>query len=286
MKRLAFLLFLFSLFYFGADFFSIDAISAPLLSETAEPLDVEAQEALSQPYQYLAKGKQAYAFLSGDGKWVLKFFNQKYFQLPFWARAIPREKTKREKRRKFYLQSYRLASKWLKEETGIIYLHQGPSLVSLPTIALKDRLGRPHRIDLNTVPFVLQRKADPLYPTLKTLPSKELDLAIKQFLTIISSRINQKIGDGDHEVENNFGWREGRVIHLDPGRLYLDETLWSPKKLKHEWWSATHRFRKWLVEHFPEKITLFDSEIETNLERVLQQSQAFPLLQRDGLPQG
>ncbi len=236
----------------------------------AEPLEKEALEALSQPYCYLAKGKQAYAFLSKDEKWVLKFFNQKYFRLPFWARAFPKEKTKREKRRKFYLESYQIASKWLKEETGIVYLHQGPSLSPLPTIAATDRKGRSHQIDLNTVPFVLQRRADPLYPALQELSSKELDLAIGQFLTIIASRIEHKIGDGDHEVESNFGWRKGQVVHLDPGRLYFNEALWSPEKLKYEWWSATHRFRKWLEENYPEKIALFDRGIETKIQNASQ----------------
>ena len=162
----------------------------------------------------------------------------------------------------------------LKEETGIVYLHQGMTPVLLPQVAVKDKMGRTHRIDLNEVPFVLQKKAQPLYPALSGLSSEELECAIGEFLSLIAFRIDLKIGDGDHEVENNFGMLNGKVVQLDPGRLYFEEALWEPEKLKYEWWSATHRFRKWLERTHPDQVISFDRRIETNLQRVLQRSQA------------
>ena len=269
------------LVYFRIDFFSIASISGPLFGEAAEPLSQEASLALLQSYHYLGKGKQAYAFASADGKWVLKFFNQKYFKVPFWAAFLQGERTKREKRRKFYLGSYRIASKLLKEETGIVYLHQGLGQTPLPQLALTDKAGRTHRIDLNETPFVLQKRAEPLYPALKALTSDELNPAIDQFLTLIASRIDLRIADGDHDVKNNFGMLEGRIVHLDPGRLYIEEALWEPEKLKYEWWSATHRFREWLEQNHPDRLTFFDKRVETNLQRVLQRPPASPLPRTD-----
>ena len=285
MKYLAALLAILALVYFNADFFTLESISGQFLSAVSEPLSQEAAEALSQPYHYLGKGKQAYAFVSADGKWVVKFFNHKYFKLPFWAAVVPREKTKREKRKQFYLNSYQIASKMFKEETGLVYLHQGLSPYRLPQLAATDKMGISHRIDLNKISFVLQKKVEPFYPALQKMTQEDLSSAIGQFLSIIAFRIDHKIGDSDHEVENNFGVLEGKVVQLDPGRLHLEERLWEPEKLSHEWWSATHRFRKWLEKNYPDKITFFDNEIETNLQRVLQRSQASLPLQRDGLLQ-
>jgi hypothetical protein len=284
MKIIAALLTICALVYVSFDFFSIESISGQLFGEPAGDLSEEASQALSQPYHYLGKGKQAYAFVSEDGKWVLKFFNQKYFKLPFWAFLLPGEKIKREKRRKFYELSYGIAAKTLKEETGIRYLHQGPSLSPLPHLLATDNLGRSHRIDLNGTPFVLQRKAAAFYPALKAMAPEEQDAHIDQFLFLIATRIDRKIGDKDHNVEDNFGVLEGKVIHLDPGRLYYEEALWDPEKLQYEWWSATHQFRKWLTKNAPGLVTTFDERIKTNLQRVLQRSQASPSPQKDESP--
>ena len=159
MKRFAAFIAILALLYFGVDFFSLASISGQLSSEMSEPLSQEALEALLQPYHYLGKGKQSYAFASKDGKWVVKFFNHKYFKLPFWAAAFPKEKAKREKRKLFYLNSYRIASKLLKEETGLVYLHQGWNLSPLPQLAATDPMGISHWINLNDIPFVLQKKS-------------------------------------------------------------------------------------------------------------------------------
>ena len=43
----------------------------------------ELDGALAQQYHYLACGNQAFAFLSEDGRYVLKFFKQKLFEAPF-----------------------------------------------------------------------------------------------------------------------------------------------------------------------------------------------------------
>ncbi len=260
------------------DFFSPASLSAPLLAEAASTPDAEAGRALAQPYHYLGKGRQSFAFASEDGKWVIKFFNHKYYRLPFYAAWIEKERIKREKRKRFYLESYRIAAGEFKEETGIVYLHLGPSDQPLPTLVLTDRKGRSHRIDLNEFPFVLQRKAEPFYPALESLPIED---AIEQFLLLIAQRIEKKIGDADHDVEHNFGVIQGRVIHFDPGRFYFEEHLLEPQRLRQEWWSATHRFRNWLKEKRPESVTFFDHALKTIQQQVLQRSEASQALRTD-----
>jgi len=281
MKMTVVLLFVIGVFlFFRSDSLSIHG---PLFEAPSEAAGSEALDALSQPYQFLGKGKQAFAFESADGKWVVKFFNQRYHKLPFWAALIPSERSKREKRKRFYLESYRIASAQLREETAIAYLHLGPSPARLPHLDVVDARGKKRRIDLNGIPFVLQRKATPLYSALQSLPEEARNEAIGQFVSLVALRIERKIRDGDHEVEDNYGYLSGRVVQIDPGRLYLEERLWEPETLRYEWWSATHRLRKWLEKNDPERVNLLDSEIETNLQRVLQPSPTSPSPQRDGL---
>jgi hypothetical protein len=207
----------------------------------------------------LGKGRQSFAFVSEDGKWVIKFFNQSYFRLPFYLAWMPSERAKRERRCRFYRESYPLAAAELKEETGIVYLHLGPSNVALPRLILRDQKGRRHDLDLNAYPFVLQRKMEPFYQTLEQLP---LEAGIEQFVSLVAKRIGKRICDADHEVEANFGVYQGKVIQLDPGRLYFEEHLLEPARFQQEWWSATHRFRKWLEVKHPESIPCFERALE------------------------
>ena len=51
--------------------------------DVAGPPSNEIQSALNQNYHYLAKGAQCYVFSSSDGKYVIKFFRQSLYHLPF-----------------------------------------------------------------------------------------------------------------------------------------------------------------------------------------------------------
>ena len=255
------------IYFLCIDSFSVRAVSGPLFADKAQPIGKEELQALSQPYRYLGKGRQAFVFASLDGRWVLKFFNQKYHQMPFYAAWIEKERLKRERRKQFYLQSYQIAINALKEETGLFYLHFGPSSEFLPTVCLTDPIGRERLVDLNQIPFVLQKKAEPFYPM---LDGDLLESGIRQFVSLIGKRIAKNIADSDHDVEHNFGIYEGKVVHIDPGRLHVDEHLQEPERLRHEWWSATHRFRKWLEQKHPGSIAFFDECVQKQMLPILE----------------
>lgn len=251
-----------AVYFFCIDSFSVRAVSGPLFAENTRQVGKDELQALSQPYRYLGKGRQAFVFASQDGRWVLKFFNQKYHQMPIYAAWIEKERLKREKRKQFYLESYQIAIDALKEETGLFYLHFGPSSEVLPSVSLTDRVGREHLVDLNQIPFVLQKKTNPFYPMLN---DDFLESGIQQFVSLIGKRISKNIADSDHDVEHNFGIYEGKVIHIDPGRLHIDESLQEPERLRHEWWSATHRFRKWLEQEHPGSVAFFDECVQKQM---------------------
>lgn len=271
MKRLSLALFLaFSFFYTAhlcTDGFSQRFIQGPLTSEKAILASNQIKQALSQPFHYLGKGRQCFVFESLDGQYVLKFFNQKYLQMPWYSFLFQeKEKRKRDKRRVFYETSYEIAFFELGEE--ILYLHMSPSQ-DLPKTEIQDKAYRKFCIDLNTVPFVLQRKGEPFYEHLEKVYSQEGDEGllreIDTFLGQIALRISKKIADADADIEHNWGYVDGKIFHLDPGRLYLDPSLGEKERQLGEWRNATHRFQKWLRKTHPEAAHYLQKKLRDHL---------------------
>lgn len=255
MKRFFALLVVLSLFgfaYLQMEGFSPNLVAGPLVTEKASPLTSEIESILSQPFHYLNKGRQCFVFESQDGKYVLKLFNQKYLRMPWYSFLFEnKERAKRTLRRQFYEQSYEIAYRELGEE--ILYLHLGPS-EPLPLLSLKDQRHRLHVLDLTVTPFVLQKKGTPFYEGLKAIYEKEgrvgLQREIDAYLSAISLRISKNIADADTDVEHNWGYVDGKLFHLDPGRLYYED-LSDPQKLQMEWHRATRKLSKWLAMHYP-----------------------------------
>src|SRR3990172_8014289 len=50
------------------------------------PINAADLAALQQPYFYIGRGHQCYAFSSEDGKYVLKLPRLDRYELPFWLR--------------------------------------------------------------------------------------------------------------------------------------------------------------------------------------------------------
>ncbi len=251
--------------------FSIDRISAPLDEIQEENPSLEVMQALNQPYYFLDRGRQAFVFESKDRQFVIKFFDRKYMQIPWytgWFVDRQNETVKRDQRRFFYWNSYRLARSLLQKETALLCVHQG-KLDGLPCVSLVDKASRTFQIDLNRTPFILQRKGASFYDFLDQRSKKEgngaLMMALQEFLQLIEHRISLNVSDADHDVRHNFGSLDQKVIHLDPGRLTLQD-LSNPELRKYEWWKATHNLRKWLVREHPDVVAEFDHWVQKKSE--------------------
>jgi len=262
-KRLALVLFLALSFLWVAcvrtDGFHPTLIEGPLFTEAASSPSLEVEMILKQPYHYLSKGRQSFVFESADGNYVLKFFNQKYLKLPWYTFLVKeKETTKRALRRHYYENSYKIAFREFGDD--IVYLHLGPS-GSLPLIEITDKANRKFTLDLTHLPFVLQKKGIPFYSALDAIYSKEgiegLKREIDSFISAVALRISKGIADADHDVEHNWGYVDGHLFHLDPGRLYYDSHLYEPGRLQEEWYRATHNFTKWLKIYYPEAADYF-----------------------------
>ncbi len=237
--------------YVRTDGFSPFCVMAPLSVHPSETASLEVQRILAQPFSYLGKGRQCFVFSSADEQYVLKFFNKRYIEDPWYAVFLPKERQKRMKRRQFYEQSYPLAMREFGEE--ICYLHLGVSK-QMPTIWVADHSGRVHQMDLNEFPFVLQRKGHLLYQGWEMVYFKEgiggLQREVNAYLTLVHQRIQKCVADADNDVEHNWGYCEGKLVHLDPGRLYYDPTLVNEARRQEEWSRATRQIAEWLSKNY------------------------------------
>ncbi|MFI5335070.1 MAG: hypothetical protein ACHQT8_07955, partial [Chlamydiales bacterium] len=118
----------------------------------------------SQPFTFLDSGLEFYAFLSADKQHVLKFFKQHHVkQADFLAKCSPLfNNLKREKRERLKgsFASCKIAFEELQEETGLLYLHLAKTDENLPIVTLIDKLGIAHRVALDELPFLAQKRAE------------------------------------------------------------------------------------------------------------------------------
>ncbi len=249
--------------YTRTDGFAPWKIEAPLPSTESRVASDEVKKILQEPFSYLGKGRQCFVFVSSDQRYVLKFFNKTYFQMPWFSFLChKKEKAKRDKRRIFFEKSYEIAFKEFGEK--IVHLHLAPS----SDLFSKEIEGPAHqtfKIDLNQTPFILQKRGDPFYASLQRIYEQEgmqgLYREIDAFILQVSKRISRQIADGDSDVENNWGYVDGEIFHLDPGRLYFDPSLKSAARQKAEWHTATHLFIKWLKCNYPEASQYFEDQL-------------------------
>lgn len=240
------------------DGFSLSKIQGPLLAGSLKEIDLPSRSALNQPFHYLAKGRQCFVFESEDHKTVIKFLNYDRFRLLFpFDRLLPTVlkdwKEKRQKRFQATLKSYELAYEMLREETGILSLHLQEG-GGLPALHIVDRAHRDHSIDLNGTAFILQKKATMIFEKLENASQSGIKQGILDYIAFIQKRCSLYIADDDRDVGINFGFCDGRLLLLDPGRLFIDPTLAEPDRVSREMKIATKRFRKWVEKHHPESL--------------------------------
>ncbi|MBS0649110.1 MAG: hypothetical protein JSS10_07815 [Verrucomicrobia bacterium] len=179
---------------------------------------------LQQKFYLRDQGGQSYVFISEDGKYVLKFF--KDMPRP-WLRWPSYQKKKFGKLKRT-LTGYQLAYDRLREETGLLYLHLSPSSSPLPALLI-DRLHITHTLDLSSVYFVLQKRAEPLTSPQNFLP---------QIQQLLQKRSSAQIADHDPRLHFNLGWIDHHLVFIDPGRFTHDP-------------SATSELPAKFLEHLP-----------------------------------
>lgn len=226
----------------------------------------EVQRILKQPFRYLNKGVQSFAFISEDGQYVLKFFGHRKFRLPAIITLLPlppplnairdaKILKKNQKKIKDYT-SYSLAASELKEETGVIFAHLDNRYPLNSNIEITDPLGITHILNADEVNFILQKRAEMFFPSLeKWLRAGDRDSiqhALHSLVLLIKSRCVKNIFDKDPDLNTNFGFVGTQAIQIDIGRFRKMEKPYEEDEVRDTIIHVTDNLHQWLESKDPD----------------------------------
>lgn len=224
---------------------------------------------LSQPFRYFSRGGQCFAFVSGDGKYVIKFFRQRFRPLHAWLAHLPYKpdvlKRKEEKlRSKYhaYNTSAAIAHAKLKQESALLWSHLNKTPTHPKTIKVYDKLGVAHIVDLQPTIFVLQRKGvvsvDYLNELLEQRRIDEVKRSLADMGTLLARRCEKGVYDDDADLYKNMGFLEGKPIFIDIGKFSEMSELRNRGAQEADVHAALVAFHKWLGENRPELLAALD----------------------------
>jgi len=230
--------------------------SLPPLLHTEEEKE-EARTLLQGKFTYLGRGLQSFCFLSEEGNTVLKLFNNRYQRKIFWLRLLPfteKEVSYLESKLCKTFESYVLAYKELKKETGLLYLQIHPSEIEV-SVTILDPLHIEHTVSLKETAFLLQKKAEPFYVCLERLiyegKEKEAQEALISLIDFLRARCEKGIGDNDPLIRTNFGFVGTALIEFDVGPFSKDPMIAKPEVYQKEILRITTSLKEWLEVRDP-----------------------------------
>lgn len=247
------------------------------IAPLSDPEKDNLKQIFSQNFTYIGKGAQSYAFVSGDDKFVLKFFKFKHLRPNFLLTMVPevgplsawketKVKRKEEKLNNVF-DAYRLAWEVHRNDSGLVYIHLNRTADLKQTVQLKDKIGLNWNVDLDSVNFVLQRRADTsrkvIYGLLKEGKVDEAKAKIRQIFDLYATEYNKGIFDHDHGVMHNTGFVGEEPIHLDVGKLHNDPTIKEPDNAFLDIVKIGWKIDQAVLANFPAYADSIRSEIET-----------------------
>ena len=230
-------------------------------------------EVIKQPFYYLARGFQCYAFQSADGKYVLKFVRHQRLRMPEIAKYLPNIgfieswKMKRVRegavRANYLFLGLKTAFVEVPKETALLFVHINKTRGLFGKVTIIDRIGDQYSIPLDEYEFVLQLKANWIEPTIEKLMLEgrvnEAKARIDQIFQLLADCAHKGIQDQDGALirKHNIGFYEDRAIYIDTGKLAKKEGI----KRKSRFIKDLKRLRplrKWLAQKYPELAAHFD----------------------------
>ncbi len=228
------------LWHLAKDGFQLSrALFPPLQKEMwpREPLSLAEEKTISsllaQPYVYLGRGHQCYAFASRDGRYVLKLLRHDRYHPTLLRRSLtipfctPRNEIHTDLSHRFVslMNSFQIAWQDLPKETALLYLHIGAQPnTSLPPLSLIDPLGRHYTLDSRHVDFILQEKKELLLPRLQqalhSANKNEAQRLIDLWVQFVVFRAEKGICNKDPSFVRNFGIDAEKIVQIDIGSFY------------------------------------------------------------------
>ena len=260
-------------YYASTEGFSITRIEAPLSfsGDLSVPTPSDQQlttltSIVRQRFRYLKKGSQAYAFVSDDGRYVLKLFKLHHMQNANWLKSIPSFGILKKYRDSLFerrgyrinltLNSYKIAAEQLPEECALIYAQILPSSAYTLPVTIQDAIGRTYSIDLARHGYAIQRKSDLVLPCFEQwIEGDEIEkgkAAIDSLVALIAQRSLKGIQDTDPDLHKNAGLVGGRAIFIDIGSFHECPTVRLPSEMKQDMNKVFLHFSQWLTLRSPE----------------------------------
>jgi hypothetical protein len=244
---------------------------------SSQPISAECAalppEILDQKFFYLDKGAQAYAFISEDQRYVLKFYklhiygpNSFLSYLPFGS-FHDRWQHKKQKYA-FTLQSVRTAFELFKGETGLVYAHLSPTSALKKSVEVVDRRGKQHRVELDRTLFVVQKRADLPYAYIATLMQKGdvegAKRALASIFTLLEKFGKDGVTDNDVIVRKNIGFIDGKAAQIDVGKMRIEPSRIGTDAWRYELHKFTASLKVWLEKNYPELLPHFEKLLKDN----------------------
>lgn len=254
--------------YFLRDGFTPRRFIANVKSLETCAINEETKQILSQPFYFLGRGRQCYAFGSNDGKHVLKILRTDNYKIPFWARALPLShlrktmKEKRAHRKRYSFESFRIAKEEIPEITGTLALHLGKSEPTKQQITIVDALGMRYHLPVQTTLFVLQNKHTLWTPAFlaakKKKDVKQQELLLDSFVDLVVQRSQKGIMNRDGSFYRNYAFENGKGYQIDLGDLYKDPNFVYQKAVR----DSLRPLQEWLAKIDPPMLDHLNTRIE------------------------
>lgn len=221
----------------------------------------ELLQILSQPFLFLGKGAQCYAFASGDNQYVLKLF--RFDRLSSWEIATGKDRTKYPEKVHSFFTACKIGYTLAKEETGLVHLHLNQTDKSLPVLKAKLPNGRILRLPLDRYRFAIQKKAEPLQEILiHAKRMGKLKEKIDAIEVLVANRAAKGITNYDSNLWRNFGFLGERAIEIDFGNYAMPPDFSGEKARFKEWKRYALPLRAWVAKHAPECLAYLDEKMK------------------------
>lgn len=283
------------IYYFLTDDFRISNITyeMPYHSEwETEKLKVDEQKNLDQilvqKFHYIGKGSQSYAFVSDDGKYVLKFFKFKHLRpsllfgilpkLPFISNFQEREIFRKKRKLNSNFIGYKLAFDRNRENSRLIFVQLNPNHRDY-FVKVVDKMGRERLVNLGTIPYIVQEKGQTLRTVLQQLlESGNIETAkerVNQIFDMYLTEYNKGLFDHDHGVMCNTGFIGEEPFHLDIGKLLPNEQMKELQYYEQDLILVAKSINRWLKENYASEYPQMKRSMEIRLSSIFGKDYSF-----------
>lgn len=245
-------------------------------TQTASQEELERLRSIfSKPFVYEGEGDQYYLFASQNNEYLLKFFKMRKLTPKYWLNYIPfpwleQERLNkighRERARQEVFGNFKSAFEEFRHQTSLCFIHFFNTNWLKSRVQIFDQENSPHWVNLDGVPFVLQRKTVKLFDYVEDLilknKNKEAISSLVLLLDLVKDRCLRGFADQDGDLERDYGFVGNRAVFIDVEGLEKDESLKNPLSVLREVFKISQKINDWLSLHHPHLLLEFQKDAQ------------------------